>query len=179
MRGLKPAGRLRTCQPMSWKTRCTVFFVEVQQMRHRPVSKRRVLIHQGLDGFDKLLLQLGLLLRGLAVDRAPGNAKPFAQPDQTDLHAFFFQSLLKAQEHFPSSLPSREASFFLAFLRATPASLRRTPPADQPAGAHNVPRCPGAWRAFSMPFLASSTHSSSYEGGRTKDRLASATAVLP
>jgi hypothetical protein len=27
MRGLKPTGRLRTCQPLSWKMRCTVFLL--------------------------------------------------------------------------------------------------------------------------------------------------------
>ncbi|CFO05214.1 Uncharacterised protein [Bordetella pertussis] len=27
MRGLKPIGRLRTCQPINWNTRCTVFLL--------------------------------------------------------------------------------------------------------------------------------------------------------
>ncbi len=27
IQGRKPTGRLRTCQPLSWKTRCTVFLV--------------------------------------------------------------------------------------------------------------------------------------------------------
>ena len=27
MRGLKPTGRLRTCQPLIWKMRCTVFLL--------------------------------------------------------------------------------------------------------------------------------------------------------
>ena len=88
--------------------------VEAKQMCHRPISKGRVLFDHGLDGLNQVFLDLWGRLGAAVIHRAPGNLEPLAKLHEADRNPVFSQSLLKAEDHFSSSLPSREASFFLA-----------------------------------------------------------------
>ena len=128
------------------------------------VPDYRVKTNHGLDRPHKLLLQLVVSFGLAEVHRAPGHSKPLAHLDQANLDAVLPQSLLKAKDHFSSSLPSREASFFLAR-----NSNIASPYADCKLASWrsycSLMSKGLARRAFSMPFLASSTHSSISEGG--------------
>ena len=49
--GLNPTGRLRTCQPMIWKTRCTVFLF---------MSNRWATVRYPKEGFSSIIALIGL-----------------------------------------------------------------------------------------------------------------------
>ncbi|MCY1380125.1 hypothetical protein D9M69_679150 [compost metagenome] len=50
IRGLKPTGRLRTCQPLSWKMRCTVFLLN---------PSRCATVRYPKDGFSSIMALIG------------------------------------------------------------------------------------------------------------------------
>jgi len=87
--------------------------VEAEQIGHRPIAERGLLLDQGPDGLGQGRINLWRCPACLVVDAAPGNAKPAAQLADGNLEAVCFQSLPDGLDH-GSSLPSRNWNFFRA-----------------------------------------------------------------
>lgn len=80
--------------------------VEAEQVGHRPIAERGLVLDQGFDGRGKGRVERGGCPARLVVEAAPGNAKPAAQLADGDLEAVCFQSLQDGLDH-GSSLPNR------------------------------------------------------------------------
>jgi len=138
--------------------------VHAQQMRHGAVAEGLILFDHGLDRLDELLLDLGLTLGGLVVKRAPRHCEPAAKLDRADYHAIVFECQLKLQDHFSSSLPSREFNFFLTRSSSIASAYASCSSRSCRSNCYLISRVL-VRSAFSMPFLPSSTHSSSSDVG--------------
>lgn len=151
-------------------------FVKSQEAGYCPISKRGLLLDHGLNRRLKPFLNPGLSLVGPVIDRSPDDFEPAAELGHQHLDSVFFQSLFDGRDHF-SSPPNREFNFF----RARSSSIA------SPYASCSSLNCRSycsliskglALRAFSMPCLPSSTHSSISEGSKSKDRDTSAIKVL-
>jgi hypothetical protein len=87
--------------------------VELEQISHRPVSERRVLLDHLLDRLHQPLLQLRRRLGRLVIDRPARDLKPPTQFADRDIESVLLESLADRLDHFSSS-PSRDCNFFLA-----------------------------------------------------------------
>lgn len=150
-------GHSRTCQPIIWKMRCTVFF-EPEQVRRHAIPERWRFFNHRLDRFGELRIDLRGATSRISGNGASTHAKPAAQLGEQYHNSVSNQALLDKKDQFSSSC-NRTCNFFdhAARDRLSVSFFEVLQPAFVLSSGLEC-------RALPIPRLASPIHCSNSEG---------------